>query len=195
MGCFALPCQSGCSPPTPPPLPQKLGPACLYVGHSWPFRYRQLIHLLRCLAPQGRLASLQSTCLALGAGPGGSSTALVPAQLGGGSFLEQVSATLTVLSKERAAPPLEPSRAKARAGGLPTDLRLALRELEAARKDRETLQAKVGGRCWWVGWVWLDLAAGPREGQLWGGCACKACMATKTKWPAQLVLLCAVVRR
>jgi hypothetical protein len=96
--------------------------------------------------PQERLSQLQSTCLALGA-PGPHAGLLAPpAGLGearAGGFLDQVSATLLVLSKEQPGPAVEPSRAKAAAEGLPTDLRLALRELEAARREREGLRAKV----------------------------------------------------
>ena len=84
----------------------------------------------------------------LGAAPGAGTSSS-----SGSRFLEQMSATLLVLSDQpKTVPPIEPSRAKAVAKGLPTDMRLALRELEAVKRERDGLQAKVrGGVGLWLG--------------------------------------------
>ncbi|GAB4815936.1 hypothetical protein N2152v2_002982 [Parachlorella kessleri] len=102
-------------------------------------------------AMQERLAHLQLTCLALGAPRDNGPVPLLGAAPGtgmsgssGSTFLKQMSATLLVLSDQsKTIPPVEPSRAKAVAKGLPTDMLLALRELEALKRERNGLQAKA----------------------------------------------------
>lgn len=112
---------------------------------------------------QDRLRQLQSVCLELGAQTDSSGApASAPAGGMGGQqaeLLDRLSCTLRALGPAHASvalalrggaaaqtclpPPVAPGKVEAAAKGLPTDLRLALRQLEALRRERDSLAARL----------------------------------------------------
>lgn len=123
-------------------------------------------------ALQERLAQLQAVCLELdsqaAAGVGGGASAdaglVAPLLTGGGGqvqLLEQLLGTLRVLGPASGSspPPVASSKEQAAAKGLRIDLRLALREQEGLRRERDGLAAKLR-------------AAEAQVGGWAGGCPC-----------------------
>ena len=119
---------------------------------------------------QERLRGLQSVCLQLdqqqqlAAHGGGGSSSSPAASVQQAALLEQLTSTLralgpasgltpTAAGPSRLPPAVAGARVEAAAKGLPTDLRLALRQLEALRRERDGLAARLKATDAQVGWA------------------------------------------